>query len=320
MIICRMRILDCLQRRKKAAALSMFLIVMPAVFSCLVWAFHGEIRVGIVLEEGVDPKFADWAGEGFLLYDDYFEPVVLPDRFDSSGVRVLNNCSLTKDFNDPGFSGAMREKHGVHVVLTITDDVIWNWIDNPRAIWGEADPGSASAVMTVNGYFNGTAQDRVHVMSLALHEVLHLLGYLHDGLDRTSVMQYAGNGLNFTFYQAIELPQRVTVAPMVLGGSRWTVLFSINASVTLMFLPFVTAFFIGSRALISRKYERQRPTLLKTGSDVSISFFLMMVASSVLLGVLYALMIVFLVNLLFHLARNVVESTSGSGKEQRKRV
>jgi hypothetical protein len=301
-----MRLFAGLLKRRRAMALFLFLIVIPGIFSCLVWAFHGEIRVGVVLEEGVDPKFAEWASDGFRLYDDYFEPIILPDRFDSSGVRKQNNCSLTKDFNDPAFSSEMRTAHSVHVILTITDDIIWNWVDNPGAIWGEADPGSASAVMTVNGYANGTASDKVHVMSLALHEVLHLLGYLHDGLDNGSVMQYAGNGLNFTFYQAGGLPHRVTVAPMVLGSSRWAVLFSINATVTMAFIPFVIATFFSARTLISKRFERYKPTLPRIGSDASISFFLMMIASSVLLGALYALAIVFLINLLLHFARIAV--------------
>jgi hypothetical protein len=320
MFIYRMRIFPKLLRRKRAVALLLFLIVIPGILSCLVWAYHSEIRVGIVLEEGADPKFGDWASDGFQLYDDYFEPIVLPDRFDSSDVRMQKNCSLTKDFNDPEFSNEMRAKHDVHAILTITDDVICNWIDNPRAVWGEADPGSASAVMTVKGYANGTASDKVHVMSLALHEVLHLLGYMHHGLDDGSVMQYAGNGLNFTFYQAIELPHRVTVAPMVLGNSRWVVLFSINSAVTMAFIPFVIAIFFGARSLLSKRFERCKPTLPRVGSDVSISFFLMMIASSVFLGALYALVIVLLINLLLHFAGIVVASISESDKERQDRA
>jgi len=109
-----------IDKSKKIIILIAILLAIPGIISGLVWNFHGKTTVGIVLEEKLAPRFAEVAKDGFLRYDDYFEPVILEDRFNSSDVEVRGRYYLSKDFNDPVFSKLMREKYDVQVILIIT--------------------------------------------------------------------------------------------------------------------------------------------------------------------------------------------------------
>ncbi|MCK5548775.1 MAG: hypothetical protein KAI64_07150, partial [Thermoplasmata archaeon] len=201
-----------IEKNRKIIILLIMLLVVPTIISGSIWTFHGKFTVGIVLDEGAELKYAEDAKDGLLLHGEYFEPIILDERFDSSGVKTLYQFYLSKDFNDPEFTRPLRTKYGLHAILIVTEHPLRNWIDNPKVAWGEADPKSASAVMTVFPFRTQSIRDKEARMHNAIHEVSHLLGYMHESLDKDCVMQYAGNGLNYSFYKGFERPYRVTFA------------------------------------------------------------------------------------------------------------
>lgn len=298
--------------RKFSVALAL-LVLIPTVISGIVVAFHGKISVGIVLEEGVDPRFADDASDGLQIYSDYFEPRILDERFDSSEVRTRGKYYLSKDFNDPEFSSDMRKRHGVHVILIITDRPLRNWIDNPSVAWGEADTRSASAVMTVYAYEVKNRVNKIHNMHNAIHEVSHLLGYLHEKVEMNSVMRHAENGLNYTFKQSFELPYRVVATPLAVEKDTWASLFIIKAIITLVFIPYVMAVLLLFRMTFSRFGKAFSPVMINLGRDISFSFFIMMVAQNVLSGILASVSITVLVSFFIHLASSVLKHGKPNG-------
>lgn len=302
------------EKHRKFILFLIILLVVPTILSGFIWISHGKIEVGIVLEEGVEPRFGDYAKDGFLLYEDYFKPRILDERFNSSDVRTRGRYYLSKDFNDLEFSKILRTRHDVLVILIITDHPLRNWIDNPYVSWGEASIESASAVMTVYGWENPTTQNKIHIMHTALHEVSHLLGYLHDNWDPNSVMQYARDGLNYTFYQGFELPHRVVLAPLALEKDMWAALFIINGALTLMFLPYVVAIMLLIRKLLSKYDNAFTPKMINLGRDISISFFVIMIAANMLIGMLAAVVVVVLANLFLYFG-SILLKYKGSKEE-----
>jgi hypothetical protein len=298
---------------RKFTVAFVLLVLVPTILSGIVMAFHGKISVGIVLEEGVDQRFADDASDGLLIHGDYFEPRILDERFDSSEVRTRGEYYLSKDFNDPGFSKKMREKHGVHIILVITDRQLRDWIEHPLVIWGEADTRSASAVMTVYAHEVENKVNKIYIMHTAVHEVSHLLGYLHEKVEMNSVMRPVGNGLNYTFKQGFELPFRVVATPLAVEKDTWASLFIIKAIMTLIFIPYVMAVLLLFRMTFSRFGKAFSPVMLNLGRDLSFSFFFMMVAQNVLSGILASVSIAVLVSLFIHFASSVLESRKPNG-------
>jgi hypothetical protein len=298
---------------RKFTVAIVLLVLIPTIMSGMVLAFHGKISVGIVLEEGVDPRFAEDASDGLLIHGDYFEPRILDERFNSSEVRTRGAFYLSKDFNDPEFSREVRQKHGVHVILVITDRRLRNWIDNPGVAWGEADTRSASAVMTVHAFEVKNRVNKIHIMHTAIHEVSHLLGYLHEKADMNCVMQYAENGLNYSFKHGFELPYRAAATPLALEKDTWASLFIIKAVITLIFIQYVMAVLLLFRMVFSRFGKAFSPIMINLGRDISISFFILMVAQNVLSGILASVSVAILVSLLIHLSSSLFKREKANG-------
>ena len=80
------------------------------------------------------------------------------------------------------------------VILIVTDGMIQDW-DNKesKGFWGKADPSYNAALITIYYWMMPTPDNRTVWEHLAIHEVMHLLGYTHNPWNRDGVMQYAKN-------------------------------------------------------------------------------------------------------------------------------
>ncbi len=169
------------------------LLLIPTLFHVGVHLFHPELKVGIVLMDDTEPIWGELARQGFENYDDHFEAEVLDHRFYSNDVERRGDTMLMSDIFKFGDGPRLREIYGMDAILFVCNGSINDWDEEGLGVWGKADTETGSAVMTVAPFSSRSEHHDKVIKHIALHEVLHLLGYPHNPWDTSGIMQYARN-------------------------------------------------------------------------------------------------------------------------------
>ncbi|MDP7266326.1 MAG: hypothetical protein QGH39_12295 [Candidatus Thermoplasmatota archaeon] len=307
--------------------LAVFLII-PTLINIGVVKFHPKMDVGIVLVDDCNMTYARIAKEGFEYHHEYFRSKVITDyRFNSSGVKVQDNLSLTTDFFDNSRSEILTDKYEVDVILYVTDKRINNWEDhNGGAWWGQASVETRSAVMTVTSFMSGDLHDNERIQSIAVHEVGHLLGFIHPPVkqSRSNIMNYAdpSRTLNFSSYHNFKLPFHLLTYKVGTGyrlsfgddGRTFNMAF-IKLLADLFFLPYIIGFGLVMIKFINIFVKQVNIHWAAVGISSSTGFLVHVIMVQSFMAIGSVLMIMALIAFVYYLGMAVVVKERGKQRK-----
>ncbi len=238
--------------RRGALVFLSICFLLPTIIIIIVQYDHPVMEVGIVLVDDCPMRYAQDVKDGFDNHSEYFKAVIIEDfRLNSSGIRVRDGFLLTGDFFNESLKNRLSDKYGIDVVLYVCDKRIFNW-DEPKggAWWGQADLETGSAVMTVACFRNDTNYELRRRWSTGVHEIGHLVGFLHPPNPQTQddLMLYADpyGSQKFNPYYEFTLPFHLTVYELGHGyrvgsdrGGSGQNMLVIKLLADLFFLPYV---------------------------------------------------------------------------------
>lgn len=177
---------------------SILLVILSIIVYLLMLFYHPVLNVGIVGVDGINDSYLKLAKEGFdWYYNDSFNAIMLEESFNDSKIKVKEEYYLNGDFFIQNQTSDLIDKHNLDFLLIVTDKKIKDWDGSNLGVWGQADTESSSCLATVY-YFQGgsdVANDRIR--SIAVHEVLHLVGFVHNPFHRGGIMQYVAKQGSF---------------------------------------------------------------------------------------------------------------------------
>ncbi len=279
---------------RRCAVIAILFLTTPLILVSAA-LFHPETHVGVVLVDDCEVRYGVLAQDAFDHYGDYFDAQLLPVRVNASSVRVRNGSYLNSDIFIAGDAERLRREYDLDLVLFVTDHPIRNWDEDGYAVWGEADPKHGAALMTVAMAMTNTSGDDAFIQHTALHEVLHLYGYMHNQWDRSGIMQYATNRnrLDLSFYYEFQLPVRSIVYRWLIGSSFGTTAFVTNILFTAVLVPALVA----AELALSRLYERRIAHRKQPRFILGVNFVVGATILTIFVGAFYqlAILAVFLI-------------------------
>ena len=266
---------------KRLIAVLISLTLLPPVIWLGFDTLHPKARVGVVLVDDCPAWAADTAIEGFGHYADYFDGRLLPEIFNSSGVKRERNLTLNSDYFKLGNPGELKQRYGVDIILFITKNAICNWDEDGGGVWGQADLETGAALMTISPFRTDSTVNRTYIRNVALHEVLHLLGYPHNGMDGSDIMQYGADprAMSLSPLYELQLPVRVTLCGLWFGINFKLVVLLANVIFSLLILPWFAVAGTAIHVIYGQTKNSRRPTKLLLALCIIISFFIISVNS-----------------------------------------
>ncbi|MGA1794150.1 MAG: hypothetical protein ACMUHM_09375 [Thermoplasmatota archaeon] len=297
---------------RKWEVFSALLLVLSTLLYLLMLVQHPQISVGIVLADDLDREIGLHIDDGFGEYGDYFDSRVLDYRFNSSNVSSDGTFLLNSDFFKQCPLREIKEEHDVDVVLIVTSEMIRNWDSNGKALWGEAENEKGAALMTIHYWTSPTKENVTRWQHIAVHEVFHLLGYVHNRWDTSGVMQYAKNvdTTELCPYYEFQLPVRSTFYFPFEGLSFRMTVFLMNITVVILLMPAVLVEEMVIRRFDERYISQKRVPVWLSG--------MVLFGGAVVLFSIIGSFMVFAVTLLFSLVLHLMYyflKTKKSGNE-----
>lgn len=262
------------------------------------YLFHSKSTVGVVLVDECRQEYGKIITDGFnQYYGNYFKARLLPARFYASDVKTKNGAYLNSDFFRFGKSKELKIKYDVDIILYCTDHHIKDWDKWGMGLWGQADTDSGSALMTVK-YWMKDPQKDIKLQRMALHEVFHLYGYIHNKWDWSGIMQYAQNigKIKLCRYYEAQLPIRSMVYKIGFGRPFHFATFITDLAFSLTLIPAFIAIALVLFHIFSNLTKNKKPTYLLVILNVIQSLYL----SIKLNGTWYLLAIPVALMVLFH--------------------
>lgn len=224
--------------------LAIVLLVMSGATYILLSKTHPQLDVGIVLVNGMDEDVGISLMDGLDKYGDHLDVKVLDHSFNDSEVRVKGGFKLISDHFKLLPLDQIRSENDVDIILIVTPEMIQDWDDQEgKGYWGKADPAYDAALITTYYWMTPTPQNQTVWAHLAVHEIMHLLGYTHNPWDTSGVMQYARNTdrTDLSPYYDFQLPARTSLFPVTSGTSFRFTVFMTSLEVALIMLPMAMA-------------------------------------------------------------------------------
>jgi len=283
---------------KRFTALVVFLVLLTPTLWLGAYFFHPKAKIGIVMVDDCEEHLGEIAVQAFDHYEDYFDAEILPERFDASDVRIKDMFYLNSDFFKLGDTSRLREQYDVDMILFVTDHIIKNWDEGGGGIWGEADPPTASALMTVAPWKNNLTSHTVTIEHVALHEIFHLLGYTHNRWDRTGLMQYALNlkTLDLCPYYGLQLPVRIITYRFGIGLDFKIGSLLVGMTWALVLMPT----FLAIELMVHRFYKNLKGKRTSTKVLIPLSCLQAFVLLTTTVGAFYTLVFPLIFFLFFH--------------------
>jgi len=280
--------------------LAVFLLLLTPVMWVGAILFHPKAKVGVVLVDDCRAEIGEVVAKGFAQhYGKYFHAEVLPQRFDAFKVRTKSGIYLNSDFFRMGNAAQLKRQSQVNIILFITAHPINDWDEGGGGgVWGQADTKTGSALMTVK-YWMKLPHGHLRMQVLGLHEVMHLLGYVHNPWDNSGIMQYAANieaKRLCSFYEA-QLPVRIMIYKWGFGHSFNTAVMITAFGFSFVLLPFFIAVELILVRIFSGHKESRDPTKLMIFSNIVLAVALSMWMN----GAWYLLTVPLALMLFFHL-------------------
>jgi len=210
--------------------------------------FTPKISIGIVGVDNIDSDFLQISKDGFdKYYSNYFDVEVLSFNLNSSNIRTQEVYYLNSDFFRTLEEELKSQNIDYDYYLIVTDKPILDFDCGSMGYWGQANTNNSMALITTY-YFNSKSKDdNLIIQSHAIHEVLHLFGYLHNMYDLSGIMQYKNlHKLELAPYYKFQLPIKTFFSKYVKIEN-----FLLNAYFkNLVILPFWLFLFFGIEFLV----------------------------------------------------------------------
>lgn len=230
------------------------LMFIPPIIYGFALFNHPKVTIGIVIDEDTTMEHANVSLSGFELYPDYFDAEILPESFKVSKALTVNGEYLTRDIVNAGDPAALKEKYGVDVIVFLIDVPIKDHEGDAGMYGGKADTVTGSALVSVYHFYDLNEINTKKIQHVSIHEVMHLLGYMHDRWDRGGVMESPGNlmGLDINRYYRFTLPLHLYTYKAGFGSDFYIGAFVTNFVSCIMWVPY----FIGVELILYASYKR----------------------------------------------------------------
>lgn len=202
--------------------------ILFLVFSILYYLtftifFTPKINIGIIGEKNIDSQLLEITKSGFEKnnYNKYFNVEIIENEkinLNNISKNISKKISSTKEFYlNSDFlkypkKNNLFEKYNYKYdyFLIVVDKPILNYDEGSMGFWGEASPKYNSALITTK-YFNSKSQQNISIIqNHAVHEIMHLLGYLHNYFDSSGIMQYKNSEIcELVNYYKLQLPAKI---------------------------------------------------------------------------------------------------------------
>ncbi|MCU0799301.1 MAG: zinc-dependent metalloprotease [Candidatus Thermoplasmatota archaeon] len=295
-------------RRRMAILLISVLSLIIATSAVLIVpkAIHPRFDVGVILSAGCTDEDATAVMSGITIYDDYFDPVILPGRFSSDGIRTLNGFNLTSDIVRSSGALSSYMEWELDIIVVVFDGRILNWDGDGKAFWGQAFTEWSVALLTTSYWNSSKPVEITCIQHIVLHEIFHLFGYRHNVLDPDDIMKYAENTdqTHLGYVNEFQMPFRSLLFPVLEGRSVGTTFILFNSFISLAFVPVFVALEILFSFVHSHPFKPSYILTLVSAADVFIAFMLIESINGGFLAFVLPLVII----LLMHLGLRIWES------------
>jgi hypothetical protein len=231
-----------------------FLLLTPPMIYTGAFLFHPTVKVGIVGDIYCDEFHLNTSRDAFDIYPDCFEAIILPITFNVSNAAAPSGEYFPGDileFMDPE---ALIKEFGVDVILFVINVSLIDNEDNNRAKGGKAYTSYSSAIISVDPYSYECDDNVWFIKHLAIHEVFHLLGYVHDKWNRNGVMDSPENleDTRLNYFYEFQLPVRLWIYKCGLGQPFYRAAFATSFLFMALWIPY----FIGVELLLYESYKK----------------------------------------------------------------
>ena len=266
--------------------------------------FHPKLKVGIIGVDNISQYYLKVSKQGFQKnYNRYFKTTVLDERLSSKNIRVNNSFYLNSDFFREIEKTNLHEEYNIDYILILTNHKIKDWDEEGSGVWGQADTKTSSALLTTLYFQN----NNLIIQNHATHEVLHLLGFLHNVFDESGIMQYMNNNEpHLCPYYNFQMPFRTSMIRLFPNKDFLLTVYVMNFLFSLiLFLGFM-----GFNELLYY-YDEKKNNLKKRSLKIDIIASLLFFVFAIFYNYVFS---IFLLPLLFLIGMHLLRNEKGDSR------
>lgn len=230
------------------------LMVLSISLLSITWFVHPRVRIGFIASEGVDNDTVRMIMDGFSIYDDYMSVEILPEEFNTSGIRAKEENYLVSDFYRMAEENDLRDTYDVDLLIMITDHRIQNWDEDGMPGIAYSSTPRCCAVITTSYWDMEETRNVTVSQHVALRHTFHLIGYPRNMWDEECIMDGDDESdvLSLSPYYRVQLPLRLYLFKGLTGGNR----FVINNLSYGIFVAVISPFVLAAEFTITAVYRK----------------------------------------------------------------